>query len=50
MKQQLLDQIQKALAALLDEAGYTGEAPDVVLEIPRQAEHGDFSTNAAIFS
>ena len=43
MKQQLLDQIQKALTALLDEAEFTGEAPEVVLESPRQAEHGDFA-------
>ena len=48
MKQQLLDQIDQALRALLQEAGHPGEAPEIVLGSPRQEEHGDFACNLAM--
>ncbi len=48
MKQQLLDQIDKALRALLADVGHEGEVPEVVLESPRQEEHGDFACNLAM--
>jgi len=46
------ERLQQALGAtvqaLLREAGDVAEAPAVALEPPRQAEHGDFATNAAL--
>lgn len=48
MKEELTRQVERALRAVLDEAGDTGDAPDVVLEVPRQAEHGDYSCNVAM--
>lgn len=48
MKEDLTRQLTVALRSLLDDAGDTGEAPVVVLEVPRQAEHGDFACNVAM--
>jgi arginyl-tRNA synthetase len=48
MKEQLSQQIDQALRALLDEAGDNGPVPEFALDVPRQAEHGDFSCNAAM--
>ncbi|MFT5696887.1 MAG: arginyl-tRNA synthetase [Myxococcota bacterium] len=48
MREQLLDKLQDALRELLIEAGDTDEVPTPTLEIPRQADHGDFATNVAM--
>jgi arginyl-tRNA synthetase len=46
------ERLQQALGAtvqaLLSDAGDTAEAPAVALDPARQAEHGDFATNAAL--
>jgi arginyl-tRNA synthetase len=46
------EKLQKALGdavrALLARSGAGGEAPEFSLETPRQKEHGDFATNAAL--
>ena len=48
MKDQLLQRIDEALRGLLAAAGDRAEPPDYTLEVPRQAEHGDFSCNVAM--
>jgi arginyl-tRNA synthetase len=48
MKDQLIQSLESALGALLREAGDEDAPPEAALEVPRQAEHGDFSTNAAM--
>jgi arginyl-tRNA synthetase len=48
MKEKLTEHIEGALRGLLAEAGDDAPAPDFALEVPRQAEHGDFSCNAAM--
>jgi arginyl-tRNA synthetase len=48
MKEQLTREVERALRALLDEAGDADAAPEVTLEVPRQPEHGDFSCNVAM--
>ncbi len=48
MKERLLEKVESAVAKLLAEAGDSGAAPAVSLEVPRQAEHGDFACNAAL--
>jgi arginyl-tRNA synthetase len=48
MREALLDRFRSAVRALLEECGDRGEPPDVVLEVPRSAEHGDFACNAAL--
>ncbi len=48
MKEDLTRHVTAALRAVLDAADDAGEAPEVSLEVPRQAEHGDFSCNAAM--
>ena len=48
MKEELTRQVADALRALLDAAGDEGPAPEVSLEVPRQPEHGDFSSNVAL--
>jgi arginyl-tRNA synthetase len=40
--------LDATVQALLTDAGDEGQAPLVALEPPRQAEHGDFATNAAL--
>jgi len=46
------ERLQQALAAtvqaLLSDAGDHGPPPTIALEPPKQAEHGDFATNAAL--
>ncbi len=49
----LRDQIQEIISAAVDAAKSAGELPDVpiappAIERPKQAEHGDFSTNIAL--
>ncbi|MDX1649901.1 MAG: arginine--tRNA ligase, partial [Myxococcota bacterium] len=48
MRDRLLDEIRAAVGRLLAEAGDEGPVPDVTVEVPRQKEHGDFATNAAM--
>jgi arginyl-tRNA synthetase len=48
VKEQLQEQIELALRAMLDAAGDAGPLPDFVVEVPRQPDHGDFSCNAAM--
>jgi arginyl-tRNA synthetase len=48
MREALLDRFRGAVAALLAECGDRGEPPELVLETPRSAEHGDFACNAAL--
>ncbi len=48
MKEELSEAIGAAIRGLLEGAGDTAAPPDFVLEVPRQAEHGDFSCNAAM--
>ena len=48
MKDSLVEQFSGALRALLDEAGDTDALPEFSLEVPRQADHGDFACNAAM--
>ena len=48
MRERLLEQLESALKVLLAEAQEPGELPSVVLEIPRQNDHGDFSSNLAM--
>ncbi|MDP6979844.1 MAG: arginine--tRNA ligase [Myxococcota bacterium] len=48
MREQLLERLTTALGELLQEAGDTDAVPTPVLEIPRQADHGDFATNVAM--
>ena len=43
----LTERLTKAVATALDAAGLP-PAPDCAWEIPRQAEHGDYATNAAM--
>ena len=48
MRERLLDRLRVALSELLAEAGDTGELPALSLDVPRQTEHGDFASNAAM--
>ncbi|PLX79826.1 MAG: arginine--tRNA ligase [Desulfuromonas sp.] len=49
MKQRLGDQIQKAIETCFRTGSLdSGQLPDVHLEIPAHAEHGDFATNVAM--
>jgi arginyl-tRNA synthetase len=48
VKEQLREQVELALRALLDAAGDRDPLPDFAIEVPRQKEHGDFSCNAAM--
>lgn len=48
MRERLQAALDATVQALLSEAGDPGEGPTVALEPPRQAEHGDFATNAAL--
>ena len=48
MKDQLIQSLEAALGALLRQVGDEDALPEVTLEVPRQAGHGDFSTNAAM--
>jgi arginyl-tRNA synthetase len=48
MKERLLATLQEILRSELEAAGDAGPLPPVTLEVPRQSEHGDFATNAAL--
>ncbi len=48
MREALLEQIRRALSALVAELDDGGQLPPVALEKPRHAQHGDFACNAAL--
>jgi arginyl-tRNA synthetase len=48
LRERLNQAIAAAAERLLRAAGDEGPAPEFSLEVPRQAEHGDFATNAAM--
>ncbi|MDH3687590.1 MAG: arginine--tRNA ligase, partial [Myxococcales bacterium] len=48
MRERLVQAIQGALETLLAEAGAEAEVPAFAVEVPRQADHGDFACNAAM--
>jgi len=48
MKEDLVKEIGRVLAGLLEERGDQGEVPEIVLEVPRQPEHGDFACSFAM--
>jgi arginyl-tRNA synthetase len=48
LRERLNQAIAAAVEGLLRAAGDAGAAPEWSLEVPRQAEHGDFATNAAL--
>ncbi len=48
MRERLLESLEEALKMLLQEAGDADALPALILEIPRQQEHGDFATNLAM--
>ena len=48
MKEDLVKEIGRALAGLLEESGDSAPAPEVSLEVPRQPEHGDFACSLAM--
>ena len=48
MKEDLVKEIERALAGLLEEAGDSDPLPEVSLEVPRQPEHGDFACSVAM--
>jgi len=48
VRERLQEALGAAVQALLTEAGDSGAPPVIALEPSRQAEHGDFATNAAL--
>ena len=48
LRERLTKAIAEAAAQLLRAAGDAGAPPEFALEVPRQAEHGDYATNAAL--
>jgi arginyl-tRNA synthetase len=48
LRERLTKAIADAAAGLLRAAGDAGAPPEFTLEVPRQAEHGDYATNAAL--
>jgi arginyl-tRNA synthetase len=48
VRERLQEALSATVHALLTEAGDAAAAPPVALEPPKQAEHGDFATNAAL--
>ena len=48
MKEDLVKEIGRVLAGLLEERGDQGEPPEITLEVPRQPEHGDFACSFAM--
>jgi len=48
VREQLFEQFESALRALLGEAGDPGALPEFALEAPRSPDHGDFACNAAM--
>ena len=48
MKEDVVKEIERALAGLLEESGDSDPMPEVTLEVPRQPEHGDFACSLAM--
>jgi arginyl-tRNA synthetase len=48
MRERLAEEVAKAVAGLLTEAGLAADVPVFTLEPSRQPEHGDFACNAAM--
>jgi arginyl-tRNA synthetase len=49
VRDKLAEQLERSLAALLADAGAAEAAvPSIVLDVPRQKDHGDFACNAAL--
>lgn len=48
VREKLARRLERALGELLREAGDDGPAPEAVLEVPRQPDHGDFACNVAM--
>jgi len=48
MKERLFEHFQQAVRELLDAAGDAAPAPEFVLEVPNNPDHGDFACNAAM--
>ena len=49
VREKLASQLAKALSVLLAEAGDTGgDPPEILLDVPRQKDHGDFACNVAL--
>ncbi|MCC6641691.1 MAG: arginine--tRNA ligase [Deltaproteobacteria bacterium] len=48
MKERLAALLQRIVLRELEAAGDTGSLPPLGLDVPRQPDHGDFSTNAAL--
>ncbi len=48
MRERLTQALHEVLAALLREAGDAGPVPSFAVDPPREAEHGDFASNAAL--
>jgi arginyl-tRNA synthetase len=48
VRERLTQAIAEAALRLLREAGDEAALPELTVEVPRQAEHGDFATNAAL--
>jgi arginyl-tRNA synthetase len=48
LRERLTQAIADAATELLRAAGDAGAPPDFTLEVPRQGEHGDYATNAAL--
>ncbi len=48
MKERLQQKLEEAVAGLLRSTGAETAVPEVALEVPRNPEHGDFASNAAL--
>ena len=48
MKEQLREELGRSLRELLESVGDHAALPEFVIEVPRQKDHGDFSSNAAM--
>jgi arginyl-tRNA synthetase len=48
MKERVRSALERSVVALLRDAGDAGPPPALQLDPPRQADHGDFATNAAL--
>ena len=48
MRERLQEELRRALRELLDAAGDEGPLPEFALELPKNADHGDFACNAAM--
>lgn len=48
IEQRLAELVRTAMERAAADLGFEGELPAVEIEVPRQREHGDFATNAAL--